>query len=217
MAHFFDGASGFIFDCDGTLLDTMPIWNEAEARMIERLETPLTDEQMDEIRSAPIDTAATIMHERYGLGESPHDVLAFLDDMLLGFYRDTAQAKPGVVALLELLHAQGIPCSVVTSSPMRYVRAGLEHAGILEYFGRIVTTDDAGLSKQDERIYQLALDAIGADRATAWGIDDALYAVKVMSNFGIKTVGVYDCDKTSTFEGLQEVADIAVRSLEELL
>ena len=216
MAHFYDGASGIIFDCDGTLLNTMDIWNETEQRLLATADVSLTEDQMNTVRAAPIPEGAALLHQ-FGVGESPKAVLDFLDGSLMGFYRDQARPLPGVVELLGRLGQAGIPCVVVTSSPLRYVNAGLECAGIAEAFVDVITTDEVGISKREVGIYQHALDAMGAARETAWGIDDALYAVKVMSSYGLRTIGAYECDETGTFEQLREAADIAVRSLEELL
>ena len=65
----FQGAKGFIFDCDGTLLDTLDAWDEAERDLFAE-SGPLTQEQEDEIHSAPIEDAARIFHEKYGVGKS---------------------------------------------------------------------------------------------------------------------------------------------------
>lgn len=208
---------GLIFDCDGTLLDTMPAWNELEARFARMAGVVLNDEQLEELRAAPIDECAALFHNRYGLGESAEDVLGMMDEALLTYYQTKATALPGVVDMLKQARALGIPCTVVTSSPVRYVAAGLQNAGIGGYFERVITTDGVGLSKQDVRIWQLALDIMGSTPETTWGFDDSVYAVKVMNEVGINTVGAYDCDETGTYEQLAEVSDITVRSLEELL
>lgn len=210
-------ASGLILDCDGTLLDTMPAWNEAESRMVAMTGLDLTQEQLEELRAVPMNEGAAIYHERYGLGSSAEEVLDIADNLLIDYYRDKSTALPGVHALLERARKLGVPCVVVTSSPQRYVMPGLERAGIAGYFKRVITTDDVNLSKQDVRIWQLALDELGAEAETAWGIDDSLYAVKVMNEAGLNTVGAYACDECGTFEQLAAEADIAVRSLEELL
>jgi HAD superfamily hydrolase (TIGR01509 family) len=209
--------SGLVFDCDGTLLDTMPAWNEEEARMTELTGVPWTQEMYEEIRAVPLNEGARIYHERYGVGESPEAVLQLIDGMLIDFYRDKSVALPGARELLERARSLGIPCVVVTSSPQRYVVPGLRRAGLDGYFRRIITTDDVGLSKQDPRIWQIALRELGAQPETSWGLDDSVYAVKVMNQVGMNTVGAYDCDETGTFEDLAAVADIAVHSLEELL
>ena len=208
---------GLIFDCDGTLLDTMPAWNDLEARFVQMAGVTLSEKQYEELRAAPIDECAAIFHNRYGLGDSPEHVLSMMDDDLLGYYQTRATALPGVKALLQRAQERGIPCTVVTSSPARYVVAGLKNAGIGGYFERLITTDGAGFSKQDVRIWQLALDVMGSTPQTTWGFDDSVYAVKVMNEVGINTVGAYDCDETGTFDDLAAVADIAVHSLEELL
>ena len=211
-----DETRGLIFDCDGTLLDTMPAWNELEADFVRRADVVLTDEQYEELRAAPIDECASLFHNRYGLGTSAEDVLQMMDDALLSYYQNKAPALPGVVDLLERAQERGIPCTVVTSSPRRYVDAGLAHAGIARYFKCVITTDEAGYSKQDVRIWQLALETMGSTPQTTWGFDDSVYAVKVMNEVGINTVGAYDCDETGTYDQLAAVADIAVHSLEEL-
>ena len=217
MAHAFTGASGVLFDCDGTLLNTMNIWNETEEQLISQATRPLTFEELNDIRSAPITEGAALFHEKHGVGSSSQDVLDFLDGALMGFYHTQAEALPGAAALLAALHDDGIPCAVITSSPLRYVEAGLRHAGIWEYFATVIATDEVGLSKRDPAIYLNTLATLGADPARAWGVDDALYAIRAMKKAGLQTVGAYECDETGTFEDLAATATRTVHSLEELL
>lgn len=216
MDKFYEGSSGIIFDCDGTLLNTMDAWNQTEYALFEKATIPFTEEDMTEIRSVPIERGAELFHQ-HGIGDSPAYVIDYLDKSLMDFYRLKARALPGVKELLAELEAASIPGVIVTSSPLRYVEAGLACAGITFPFSEIVATDEVGLAKTDARIYQHALDAMDADVEHAWGIDDALYAVRAMNDFGLKTIGAYECDETATFEALQAEATIAVRSLAELL
>ena len=204
----FGKASGFMFDCDGTLIDALDAWEQAEAPLFAQT-GPLTREQEDEIHSAPIEIAAQIFHERYGAGKSSQDVLDHLDGFLLPFYGERSNPIEGACEFVRVAHEKGIPCVVVSSSPRRYLEAGLARAGILDCFVDLVSTDEVGCSKQDHRIYEHALKVLGSDLASTWAVDDAPYAIAVMHDFGLRTICVGP--RTSPY------ADIDVKTFPELL
>ena len=201
-------ARGFIFDCDGTLLDTLDAWVEAEAGLFAQT-GPLTREQEDEIHSAPIERAAELFHE-LGAGENAADVLAHLDGRLLPHYRDEAVALPGAVEFVRRVAGAGVPCVVVSSSPRRYLEAGLAHVGVLGCFKELVTTDEVGCSKREPGIYRRALEVLGSPLEATWAVDDAPYAIAAMREFGLKTVAVGP-------RHAEAGADIGVETLEELM
>lgn len=204
----FKSASGFIFDCDGTLLDALDAWVVAEAELFAQT-GPLTQEQEDEIHSAPIEQAAAIFHERYGVMGSAQEVLDHLDGHLLPFYSEYALPLPGACEFVREAYRHGVPCAVVSSSPRRYLEAGLKRAGILECFKVLVPTDEAGCSKQEALIYEKAVNALGSEASSTWAIDDAPYAIAAMHDFGLKTI----CIGSRT----SPVADMNERSFEDLL
>lgn len=217
MFEQFKGASGIAFDCDGCLLDSMDAWHSVEYSLIEATGVPWTQAQLEEMRAAPMSGAAKIFHERYGLMDSNEDIVKYMHDTMWRYYTTEAQMRPGAAAFFSRLRAEGIPCCIVSSTPEKYLRAGLAHVGILDELATVVSTEEAGLSKQDPAIYRLALDAMGARAESAWGFDDSLYAIRVMNAVGMRTVGTYDADDAGTFEGLAAEADLVIRSFEELL
>lgn len=213
----FTGTRGFIFDCDGTLLDSMPAWNACEAELERLAGATFTEDQLEELRAASITEAARIFHERYGIGRSAEDVLRMEDEMLLDLYRTEVGAKPGARDLLAYAGERSIPCTVVTSSPLRYVRAGLQRNGLTAYLREICTTDELNTSKQEPGIYEHAMATMGSTPETTWGFDDAVYAIRVMESMGIRAIGAYDCNETGAYENLAAAATMIVRSLSELV
>ena len=208
--------TGMMFDCDGTLLDTLEAWDEAESELFAQA-GPLTREQEDEIHSAPIEHAADILHEKYGVAESGEAVLAHLDGHLLPYYRDRACALPGVASFVRRVHEAGVPCVVVSSSPRRYLEAGLAHVGLLDCFKELVTTDESGCSKQDFAIYERALALLGSPLESTWAVDDAPYAIAVMRDFGLKTIAVGNGCSPERAQLLRDTATRYVDTLEEML
>ena len=217
MFERFENASGFVFDCDGTLLDTMKIWREVELELIDMAGGHISQEDFIELQAVSIDDGAKMLHERYGAGSSAQELVEYVDRRLLGFYRNEVEPFEGAVEFVLKLRERGVPCSIVSSSPVRYIEAGFTRCGLIDELACLVSTETAGVGKQDPAIYQLAVDKMGADIKTSWGVDDSLYAVKAMAASGLNTLAIYCDDKAGTMEQLGEHADIVFTRFAELL
>ena len=217
MFEHFAQASGFIFDCDGCLLDSMPTWRRVEYKLIEMTGHNWTQAEIEEMRAAPLPEAARIFHERHHIFGSAQEIAEFVDATMLDYYRAKATPRLGADEFLKRLHAANIPCCIVSSSPLEYVDMGLKTAGMRDYVGAIFSTQEEEISKQDPRIWKRALDSMGAQAKSAWGADDSLYAIRVMNECGISTIGTYNGDDAGTFEELVEHANIAIHEFTELL
>ncbi len=217
MLERFKNATGFIFDCDGCLLDSMTAWRKVEFSLIDASGVEFTQSMLEDMRAAPITEVARIFHERYGLYRSAQEVLDYIDEMMWGFYQREATPKPGARAFVAELAERGIPCCIVSASPLHYLEAGMETCGMRDLFCKIISTKDTGITKQDPRIFELALESMGASAQGAWGADDSLYALRVMNSCGISTIGTYDDDAAGSLEQLAQTATIAIESFEELL
>lgn len=212
----FARAQGVVFDCDGCLLDSMRVWRDVEQALISRTGVEWSQEMLEEMRSAPLSEVARIIHERYGVMESNAAVVSFVEETMLDWYTSKAVMCEGAHAFLTKLVDAGIPCCVVSSTPAAYLKPALSHVGVLEAFRDVISTQESGLSKQDPRIYELALREMGAAAPESWGFDDSLYAIRVMNGVGMHTVGTYDDDMAGSFEQLMEEGDFAIRSFAEI-
>lgn len=207
---------GVIFDCDGTLLDSMGVWREVEDELARRAGVELTAADTDKITTLTIPECGAFFHDQFGLGSSGGDVVGMIDELMLAYYRERSRERVGALSFVRGLHARGVAMSVASSSPQPYLRAGLERCGFTPYLQAIVSVDDVGKSKREPAVYDRARELMGTPRETTWGFEDSSYAVRTLRSAGYRTVGIYDCDLAGTFAELAALADIAIREFGEL-
>ncbi|HIT51287.1 MAG TPA: HAD family phosphatase [Candidatus Aveggerthella excrementigallinarum] len=205
---------GVIFDCDGTLLDTMDMWHEIEADLARASGVEPSEELAAELAPLTLPEVAAYFHERHGLGASNDDVLGMLTESAIKGYGTIAAARPGTLAVVEALAAAGVCMSVASSSSQAMLQAGLAHAGFLPYLDAVFSVDDVGESKRSPKVYHAAREVMGTTVAETWGAEDAIYAVRTLNKAGYRTVGIYDTDPSGTWEQLQAEATLAITTWE---
>ena len=182
----------YIFDFDGTLVDSMPCWSE---KMLSILRTQGISYPPDIIkRIAPLGDWGTAKYFREELGVllSFEQMQTQMDAFALPKYRDEILLKPGVKEFLEAAKAQGIALYVLTASPHKMADPCLKRNGVWELFDRVWTSEDFGLTKSQVQIYTEALKLTGTQATDTVFFDDNLTAVETAAKAGLYTVGVYD-------------------------
>lgn len=207
---------GVIFDCDGTLIDSMDAWRDLEGELGRRVGVELTSEDRQTLCTLNIPESAQYFHDRFGLGASGDEVVGMMDEIMLDFYGHRAVARPGALAFIDGLARHGVVMSVASSSPKPYLEAGLACAGIAPYLEAVVSVEDVHSNKRNPKVYDHTRDLMGTSTSLTWGFEDAIYAVRTLARAGYGTVGVYDHDLSGTWGQLSAEADLAVRSFEDL-
>ncbi len=207
---------GVIFDCDGTLLDSMGVWREMESEFAHRAGGELSPADKDLLTTMTTPEAGEFFHAKFGLGASPQEVVRMVGEYMMEFYSTRATARPGALEFASALFERGIRLSVASSSPMPYLLAGLSHTGFLSMLDAVVSVDDVGKSKREPAVYDRARSLMGTALPQTWGVEDSLYAVGTLKRAGYHTMAVYDCDTSGTFEELSSAAERTVRDFREL-
>lgn len=208
--------TGAIFDCDGTLLDSLNAWRGLENLLSETVRTQATAEERAKFATFTIPEVAQYFHEVYGLGASAADVIRMIDDYMMDYYAHRAKALPGVLPFLEACSSADVKMCVASSSAQKYLQAGLKCAGIDQYFLHVFSVDDVDASKREPLIFFKAQEVLGTDRATTWGIDDSAYALVTLRDAGFPTIGIYNKAFGVKRESIAPVCDVVVAQLDEL-
>lgn len=185
----------FIFDCDGTLIDSTPIWNRAQPELLARHGVSVTKDDFAEFESLALEDECCAYHQKWGVGESGPALYAELFDILIGGYRKVSP-RAGLLDFLDKVKAAGIPMCVATSTPVELVSAALEGSGLDRYMEFVVTTGEAGRSKEFPDVYELALrrleEAHGCRFKRTWVFEDAVFGLKSSGSAGFDRVGIFD-------------------------
>lgn len=181
-----------IFDFDGTLFDSMFIWDQAgELYLRGQGKTPLPSTAED-LRTMSLRQAAQYFQTTYALPFPVEEIMEGINRTVEAFYFHDALPKPGVTALLEQLRQAGVAMGIATATDRYQIEAALRRCGLEHYFDAIFTCSEVGHGKERPEIYRMALEHLGADRGSCIVFEDALHAVKTAKADGFPVVAVYD-------------------------
>ncbi len=206
---------GAVFDVDGTLLDSMAIWDEAAPRYLQTMGIEPDGRLSEILAPMTVDEGAKYIGEKYKIREELGQIARGVLDIVRDFYFFEAPLKRGAVEFLEALSRKGIPMAAATSGDYRLVKAAFQRLGIDGYFQAVLTCSEVGAGKTDPLIYQTAAGRLGSRAEVTCVFEDALYAVRTAGRAGFRTVGVYDEYSEKDREEIEKLSDIYLMDFTE--
>ena len=200
---------GAIFDMDGTLLDSMPVWEHACEHYLEK-KGIVAEKNLSEI-------LFSMSMGEYELSESVDAIIDGVNAIVYEAYEKDVMQKLGVEAFLQQLHEAGIPMVVATSSDRAMAEVAFERTGLMPYFKKIFTCSEVGAGKSKPDIYFAAAECLGTKPEDTWVFEDACYAIETAKNAGFRTVGLFDATSEKDRERIQKLADVYAKSMEDVL
>lgn len=183
---------GAIFDLDGTLLDSMFIWDTIGADYLRSLGLEPRPDLRETLRNMSLYQAACYYQQEYHVPGTAEEIMAGVNRMIEHFYVDEVQVKPGVPQFLERLKERGVRMCIATATARHLVEAALERTGIRPYFGTLFTCTEVGHGKDEPYIFHAALDFLGTEQSRTLVLEDALYAIQTAKAAGYTVAGIFD-------------------------
>lgn len=205
-----------IFDLDGTLVDSMGVWEKIDIEFlkIRNLEVPAG--LKDDITHLNFIDTAKYFKERFNLSESIEDIVNEWNDMAFNEYANNIKLKPGVKEYLSFLKSKGIKLAIATSNLESLVTAVLKNNGICDYFENITTTLETERGKDFPDVYLLAAKKLGVNPEECIVFEDIIVAVLAAKAAGMKVVGVHDIASADQINDIIANADYFIYKYEEL-
>ena len=207
--------SGAIFDVDGTLLDSMSIWDTIGENNLRSIGYEPREDLNEIFKNMSLHQAACYYQSEYGVKLSIDEIMGGVNAMLEQYYRYEAPLKSGIKELLALLRQRDVKMCIATATDRYLVEAALERCGVLSYFGEIFTCNEVGRGKDEPYIFEAALRFLGTEKAETVVFDDALYAIRTAKEAGFPVVAVCDSHEKSQDE-IHALADVYLDDLTQL-
>ena len=209
--------STYLFDFDGTLVDSMPTFGAVMLRILDEEGVKYPDDIIKIITPLGYHGTARYFIDNFGIKASTDELLLRMNGYAYAEYAERIPAKRGVIETLKELKAQGADLHVLTASPHSVLDACLARLGMTELFSNVWSCDDFGTTKSNPEIYKIAADRIGRPVNDILFLDDNLNADLTARSAGMAVCGVFDESSAEYAGEIAAAADYYIKDFSELL
>lgn len=207
-----------IFDFDGTLADSMWVWDAVDKEFARKRNLPFDKEHAETIAALGFEGTAVWLLEQFNLEESVEGLIQEWLEIALPCYAQEVELKPGTLELINKLRADGIKIGIATSLQRMLLEPALKHHGILDLFDAVVVCEEVCEGgKSTPAVYQEAARQMGVDLADCIVFEDVAKAARSAKAGGAKVIGVRDNHMQQIRVELIATSDAFIESFEELL
>lgn len=205
----------YIFDFDGTLVDSMPVFSAKMREIFEENNLPIAEDFVKII--TPLGYIGTAKYAiDLGCKLTVEEFCAIATQKMEGQYHNTIPAKAFVADKLQQLKKQGHSLNVLTASPHAVLDKCLQRVGLYELFENVWSCDDFATTKADPQIYVRAAAKLGKRVEECMFVDDNVGAVTTAKKAGMIAVGIYDDSSKDLVEEMTAASDIFIYDFSEL-
>lgn len=188
----FTNIKAAIFDLDGTLINSMSLWDQIDIDYLTSKNIPVPDDLNDEISHLSFNQVAVYFKERFKLKDSLDEIKNTWNTMAYNHYSSDITLKDGVIEFLDFLKKSNIKIGLATSNSTELLEASLKFNKIYDYFDAITITDEVSIGKHEPDVYLLAAKKLNVKPEECIVFEDILVAVKGAKKAGMKVIAVED-------------------------
>ena len=206
----------YLFDFDGTLVDSMPVYASLMLRLLDENNVSYGDDIVKIITPLGFKGTAKYFVEM-GLNLSEEKLIELMNKYAYYEYANNIPAKNNVVKVLKKLKDEGASLNVLTASPHSTLDICLKRIGIYDLFENVWSCDDFNTTKADPEIYKMAAEKIGEKCENILFLDDNFNADKTAKSAGMKVCGVFDKSSEEYVEEMKNLCDFYIYDFDELI
>ena len=202
-----------IFDFDGTLFDSMYIWDNVADTYLRSLGKTPTSTLREDVRALSLYQSACYFKKEYDLSLSTNEIVTGVNQIIERYYLYEVLPKAGVVEFLEQLKNSGVTMCIATATDRYLIESALKRCKMEHYFDAIFTCGEVGHGKDEPVIFRKAMESFDADLVETLVFEDALHAVCTAKADGFTVIAVADGSEMRQSE-IYTLSDFYIESFE---
>lgn len=215
--HILEGIQAVIFDLDGTLVDSMWVWEavDREYFKLHGLEVPSGLQQ--QISGMSFSETADYIKTQFLISDTVEEMKQIWNELAEKEYETEVTLKPGAYDFLKKLKQMGIKTGVATSNSRHLAELTLQTRGVRSYMDSVHTACEVAHGKPEPDIYLLVAKELGVAPETCLVFEDIVEGIQAGKRAGMRTCAVADAASRTIWEEKQQEADYAIQDYRELL
>ena len=207
---------GYIIDLDGTLLDSMFIWNDIGSRYL-LSKNIIPKNNLDKILAPlSINQAIKYISKEYSLNESHQQIYQEINTLLKKRYLIETTLKPGAKDFLIKCVKEQKKLCLLTANTLEITNTILDKYSLSKLFTKIITTEQTDLDKQNGEIYQFAAKQLKLKINECVVIEDAFHAIISAKQAGFTVWAIYDTSNQDKWAQICTISDKYFKNISEM-
>ena len=202
-----------VFDFDGTLFDSMFIWEDVSEIYLRSVGKEPGPSVREDVRPLSLYQSACYFKREYDLPFSAEEIVRDINRIVEHFYMYEVLPKPGAVDFLKRLKNAGIRMCIATASDRHQIEAALRRCAMEHCFEAIFTCSEVGHGKDEPAVFRKAMEHFGAHRRELVIFEDAIHAIQTAKADGFTVAAVFDSSEKRQAE-IRDLADCCIADFE---
>lgn len=181
-----------LFDMDGTLIDSMWVWEYAPAGALKLLGIAPDKEAFEIFRTKGYRETAKYLIAKHNLNMDRHEFMDLMDRAVVPFYETEVQLKAGAIEYLAYLKSSNVKICILTANKTELVNLIRVRFGLDAYISDYLTTTDFGLGKGEAELFIKLAKLYEVSLSECVLFEDSRYAIETANAVGVNTVAVQD-------------------------
>ncbi len=206
-----------IFDLDGTLIDSMWMWNDIDVQYLGKFGHFVPEDLQKAIEGMSFTETAAYFKERFQLPKTIEEIKRELNEMAYDKYIHEVTLKKGALSFLKKCREKGLKLGIATSNSKEIVSGVIRARGIESYFDCIKTSCDAKKGKPAPDIYLLVADILGVEPKDCLVFEDVPSGILAGKSAGMKVCAVDDLYSRNQDIEKKKLADYYIQDYTQIL